>query len=439
MMFSDRHVRWLASLDRPGTALDKYIESMQLHRFDVSRGFQRGPDLWANFLAFDEYWRDSDDGNVMLFATERSEQDVVDLDRLSKNLPDNVFIILISRHYRRSPHEHIVVIGAAVDGDDEFDAKCGAHLARFVRLQPEGSPLNPLRGEFPRAVRSYGSLGDFTPSIDWRGVVSIEDEGIRYEFFSSLRSESRLLIVIGQSALVRSQVGSLPVFQRWSWAEDIPNSSVLVLNDPNLYLDEELNAGWWFGTHGRDTAAEMAGIVDTVRRELGLDRRQVVFYGGSAGGFASFHMASCLPGSLAVVDIPQIDMRKYHLRAEADRAAQVAFGVAGIDATPSDLLYRVDVTERFARQRCIPDHLYLQNVRDRTHVVDHYGYFVEKVVQLAHDHSWAYHRARVEMYSYWSLIRGGHFPLNRADTMQRITEFAHFEVAPGAPDRSGWI
>ncbi|MET4077416.1 hypothetical protein [Janibacter sp. UYMM211] len=438
-MFEDRAFRWLATIDSPGGAFDRYIESMQLHRHDITEGFRRGHDLWLDLDRLGAYWASfPEEDELVLFLVDRGESPSLDLDRLASLLPDRTRAIVVARSYRRAADDRVLVIGAPVESDADLDAKCGAHLARFIRLQPTGSPLNPAAKAFPDDAWTFDGVGSYEPVIDGRGTVTIEEDGLRYDFFSSLRSGSRLLLVVGQSALVRSQV-VLPAFQRWTWSEDIPHTSAMVLNDPILYLDDTLNAGWWFGTRERDTAREMADIVGRTKDELGLEAGQVVFYGGSAGGFSSLHMAACLPGSIAVVDIPQIDMRRYQQVGEADRAAAVAFDVTRIADTPPELWHRIDVTERFAHERHVPDHLYLQNVRDQSHVADHYGYFVSRVSALAKEHGWAQHRAQTEMYSQLSLVRGGHFPLNRADTMERIAEFARIEVAPGAPRRPGWL
>ena len=38
---------------------------------------------------------------------------------------------------------------------------------------------------------------------------------------------------------------SMPVFHRWSWAEDLPDFAVLTIADPALRQDAELDGAWF--------------------------------------------------------------------------------------------------------------------------------------------------------------------------------------------------
>ena len=438
-MFSDRPIRWIASVDAPGNSIDSYIETFQIHRHDLSKNFDRGHDVLANVRSFADYWNSAQGvEEAVLFAVDDSTDGVLDIGAILDALPPRANLVALVRAYRRIDDERLHMVGIPTDDAKEFTARVGGHLSRFMRLQPAGSVFKPAKSTFPSGQWEYSSLNDYSPVVGQAGRVDIHADGIKYEFLTDLKPESKLLIVFGQSALVRTTV-QLPVFQRWSWAADIPGASYISVNDPNFYLDETINAGWWFGTRTRDTPREFAALVRTAAEALDLQPEQIVFTGGSAGGFSSFQMAACLPGSRVVVDIPQIDMRRYSLEGEANNAARAAFGVSSIAEVPEDLLYRVDVIHRFQNERHIPDYLYLQNLRDTTHILRHFQYFVDRTVQMAHDHRWAMHAAEIELYSAWNMNRGGHFPLNRADTTDRIRRFMSWRAAPGAPPRLGWL
>lgn len=438
-MFSDRPIPWIASIDAPGNTIDTYIETFQIHRRDLSKNFDRDDDVLGNLRSFADYWAQADDEDeAVLFAVDATAEGNLDLHAVARMLPPRAFVVVLVRSYRSIDDERIHVVGIPTDDPKEFGKRVGGHLSRFMRLQPPGSPFKPTKSEFPAGRWNFDGLDDYEPTVGDGGHVVIDADGITYEFLTQLDPGSKILIVFGQSALVRSTV-QLPIFQRWSWAQDIPGASYISVNDPNLYLDDTLNAGWWFGTSNRDTVREFASIVARAAERLSLRPEQVVFTGGSAGGFSSFQMAACLPGSRVVVDIPQIDMRAYSLQGEADSAARVAFGVDTIRDVPADLLHRVDVTQRFVHEQHIPDYMYLQNLRDSTHILRHFQYFIDSTMRLAHDHKWAIHTAEIELYSAWNVNRGGHFPLNRADTTERIRRFMEWRVAPGAPPRMGWL
>ncbi|MCH1884305.1 hypothetical protein [Agrococcus sp. ARC_14] len=434
-MFSDQLIRWVASIDAPGTAIDAYFETFQIHRHNLTSSFDRSRDTLANLVSFVEYWSQSrGDEQAVVFTTDFSADGSTNLSELAATLPPRTRLIALVRFHRLVQDDRVLVVGIPTDDPDEFAKRVGGHLARFVRMQPSGSVFKPTKTDFPDGRYEYATLDDFRPRPGDAGHTTIHADGMRYDFLMDLKTGSQLLIVFGQSALVRNSV-QVPLFQRWSWAEDLPGASYIAVNDPNLYLDETLNAGWWFGTTTRDTAREFAGIVSRVAAELGLRPEQVVFTGGSAGGFSSFQMAACFPGSRVVVDIPQVDMRAYSHQNEAHHAARVAFGVPRIQEVPEELLHRVDATHRFFHEKHVPDYMYLQNLRDRTHILSQFRYFVDQTMQISHDHGWGAHTGEIELYSAWNLNRGGHFPLNRADTTDRIRRFMAWRGAPGSPPR----
>lgn len=436
-MFEDRVIRWIASIDAPGNPIDRYCETFQIHRQSLSDSFDRGADVLANLDSFSEYWSgDESRDEVVLFVVDGSPEGSLDLAALVDRLPPRTYMVALLRAHRRVDDDRVHVIGVPAEDDADFERRCGGHLSRFMRLQPRGSFFNPPKSTFPKGRWTLDSVDAYEPSIGDAGHVTLRHDGLTYDFLQNLRQDSDLLIVFGQSALTRKIV-ELPLFQRWSWADDIPGASFIAINDPNLYLDDALNAGWWFGTTQRDTAREFASLVERAARALGLGPDRVVFTGGSAGGFSSFHMASCLPGARVVADIPQIDMRAYTFQGEANRAAQVAFGAPSIHHVPEELLHRVDVTERFRHEQHIPEYLYLQNVRDHTHIQLHFQYFVDRTMAMVNEHAWARHSGSIELYSAWNVNRGGHFPLNRGDTTDRIRRFMEPRTAPGAPPRRG--
>lgn len=431
-MFKDVEISWLATADPPEGPVDRYIESMQLHRHFLAEMYSRGRDVYENLRNFATYWQSAGSSDaVIVVVSDASTDGVIDVEELTKFLPPGARMLCLLRQFRRVPHPEVHVIGVPAGSLSEFETKVGGHISRLIATQTEGTILNPRKPSFPRRHLELTGL-DNEPPVGSPHTISWRLDGIKYDFLAALRPRTRNLVVIGQSALVRQNV-HLPMFQRWTWIEDLHDCSAIVLNDPNLYLDERLNAGWWFGTPARDTAREMAELVGQMADGIGIPRRRIVFYGGSAGGFSSFHMAACLPGSRVIADIPQINMRAYHHRGEADRAAQAAFGVNKIADTPIDMLHRVDVIERFLHERTVPEYLYLQNSRDITHVSAHFGYFMQRTAELAERHEWARGRGGVELYSFWSVNRGGHFPMNRADTTDRINRFLAKRIAPKAP------
>lgn len=417
---NERIIDLVAVLDGPGGVLDRYIESFQLENLNISDQIERTSDPLENARRFNDVIAVHYPGkNILrLMTSENVDAPIEALGSLSTPLVRNV---VFTRLYRKSHIESVFVQGVPVDAEVDFAAKVGGHLSRIVRFQPAGSPMNPSSLPFPDTHRRYAGLGSYEPVVDERHTISIEIQGVQFDIFSDLRSSSDKLVVFGQSALNRSMV-ELPVFHRWKWMLDL-SASAIALNDPTLYSSDQLDAGWWIGTRERDYVEEATLIVEKIAKTLGISRENIVFYGGSAGGFSSFQMAACLPGSRVMADIPQIDLRKYHMPQVVNAAVQAGLDFETSEDVPAEYLHRIDVVERFARNQVVPDFLYLQNMRDTAHVEAHFEDFRARVKSLSDANDWASHLGTYETYSAWSMVRGGHFPLGRSDSMRFLNGY----------------
>ncbi|NYD76465.1 hypothetical protein [Arthrobacter cupressi] len=417
---TDIEFDYLAVLDPYGSVLDRYIESFQVGHVDISGEFSRSPDRLSNARRLAEIVRLRYPGKrILCLTTEESVK--LPLEELADSALTCLQYVVFTRNFRKLPASNVFVQGIPSDPSVDFGSKVGGHLSRILRSQPIGSAVNPMSLPFPDTNREFLDMDAYEPLLDSRHLMRIHVDGVAYEFFSDLRRGSKKLVVFGQSALSRRTV-RLPFFHRWKWMQDLEGSA-LGLNDPTLYLDEGLDAGWWIGTKERDYVEEAVGIIGRVATSLGLKSSDVVFYGGSAGGFSSFQMAACLPGSRVVADIPQIDLRRYHLPVAVDSAVQAGLGFDSVRAVPPEYLHRIDVVERFVRNRHVPDFLYLQNLRDAAHVDDHFGDFRRRLHRLSEEHDWARSDGRYETYSAWSVVRGGHFPLGRFETMRYLNGY----------------
>lgn len=423
-VFKEIDFEWIVSLNPEPGALEAYFESMQLHRNDLTNWYPHGDEFIECLRSFVMKWEAEDtSGNCCAFASFYGKPPYMELESVLTQLPENLYLIIIARDFEPLEVDRVHVIGAPSSSMGEFSAKVGGHVSRFLRLRAEGSLMNPIHREFDFSLQEVEGLDQWEPHVSGRRQVKIVERGVQFDFLSILASTSTSLLVIGQSAIGRSPERPLPVFQRWTWAEDFLGGSVLVLNDPLLYRDHSLGAGWWFGLRDRDLAKEFVTVVAKAADALGVGPENVYFYGGSAGGFSSMQMASCLAGSRAIADIPQLDMRAYHDSHAANAACEVAFGLDNMDDLPSSLIYRVDVIERFIREQRVPEFLLLQNARDTSHLESQFATFLSRLSSLQAASEWACTPYEVEVYSAWSMVRGGHFPLNRADTMGAINAY----------------
>ena len=77
--------------------------------------------------------------------------------------------------------------------------------------------------------------------FDEKFIFTVNYKNVKYEFFMNLQTESNKLLVMGNGAF-NPEKGSLPVFQRSSWVDEI-DESVIIYNDPTLYKGK-INLGW---------------------------------------------------------------------------------------------------------------------------------------------------------------------------------------------------
>lgn len=149
---------------------------------------------------------------------------------------------------------------------------------------------------------------------------------------------------------------------RLNWHVDMPNQHVLALADPAMALHDELFASWYLHPT-TDLLEEMALMVGEQAKQLGVANDKVLFYGSSLGGFGALAMASLLPGSSAIAEVPQIDVAQWPkpgaLRAMETHILGMPFGQFKV-AHP----YMVDLSERFKKSRLIPPFLMVTNATD---------------------------------------------------------------------------
>lgn len=346
----------------------------------------------------------------LLVAGQRYTDDA--LKEMAEETPQGQHLWAFSPHHRNIRHYKMTITHVPAPNNREFVLKVGRHVERFLREQPVGSRFKPARPDYPPATKHYYSTKSYFPDMDERHLVRVHERDVTFDLMSDLRQGARKLVVFGQDALTRSKV-ELPKFFRWSWGENL-DASVLVLNDPTLYIDDKLDAGWWVGTRDRDFIHEGVAIVKRAAEANGIETKDVLFVGVSAGGFSSLHMAAALPGSRALVDIPQIDLRTYAQMGHANAAVRAGLGFQTVADVPAEYLHRVDVIERFEHEDNVPDFSYFQNLRDHTHVDSQLGRFKEKLGSRITSSS------RFETYSATHLVKGGHFPMSQKRLLDEI-------------------
>lgn len=242
-------------------------------------------------------------------------------------------------------------------------------------------------------------------------VNELKDWPYPNHFFSYFKKGSTKLVVMLQGGIDRTKM-QLPIFQRWSWAEEI-NASILILNDPTLF-DNDLVLGWWQGSEEQYAIPSACQFIKVVINKLGYSCKDILFYGSSAGGFSSLMMAGYLKGSMAIVNNPQINLIKYHRGPVQDLWTNKFRGMSNeevFERYPT----RLSVSEWFKSIHYIPKIVYYQNVKDPLHFENHYRPFVQDLYQSGIDPN--------EFQSILYTHSWGHFPLERVKTVSIINDW----------------
>ncbi|MCO4239835.1 hypothetical protein [Pseudarthrobacter raffinosi] len=421
-------VDWIGNVDSPGGIMDTVIEHLQLEPFDVSQLMTRDTSEIDNAKRMALHLPY---GRLIAFSVFDEQVSSESLVMIANQLPTGAVLMVFLSDYVNPMSANIITRYVPAETPAEFILKIAGHVHKIISTQPIGSRFNPPQVDFPELQKRYVEIENYEPLLDERHAVKLEMDSVDFDFFSDLRSGSRKLVVFGQDAINRD-ITPLPHFYRWSWLPRL-EASAIILNDPSLYARNDLLAGWWVGTQSRDYLKEAVGIISKIASALDIENHDITFFGASAGGYSALAMASCLPGSRAIVDIPQVCLETYGAKVASDASIKAGLNFDSAELVPEKFRHRIDLIERFISEQWVPDFLYLQNNRDHTHVGAQMGPFLARLGALMSKHRWAQCEFVVEMYSAWNLLKGGHFPLSREVTLRRINEYI---VSPKARSRS---
>lgn len=229
------------------------------------------------------------------------------------------------------------------------------------------------------------------PSL--RGVFSVQTHGGEIPI-QVIRRRSPVLLVIFAGAVDRQQ-RTLPQFGGQFLRTYVP-ASVVGVADPSLSRSPTLRTAWYLGHDG----FELQQILpDLVRRIAAVcEAERVIFFGGSAGGFAALYYSWCLPGSIALAFNPQTDIECFLGGHKADYRASCRPALGKGD--PLATVVRSSVVSCYA-ERFDNTVIYLQNAADSGHVRKHFAPFLAAV-------DVANHRSLLARLAYWG--NDGHIP-----------------------------
>lgn len=228
-----------------------------------------------------------------------------------------------------------------------------------------------LRDVSEMSPRVYPTLPDFLGERDLpSGVLTVEGTGLPIDLRFQRRGGACLLVMF--TAAVPKDC-TVPRFTGAGISRGL-DADVLYVSDPSLVRDPELFLAWYTGSVQQDFRSVFVDIIGHLM-ETGNYRR-TVFFGGSAGGFASLYFSAQIPGSVAVPTNPQTNLAHYSPPLVRRWARTCWEATGSVEESLFDIPVCTDLVSLY-RQPSDNEIAYIQNRQDDKHVGPHMAPFLE--------------------------------------------------------------
>lgn len=228
---------------------------------------------------------------------------------------------------------------------------------------------------YNRKVHTFKTVDEFLGSSPTAGIIEIQGPQPIELLYVPVGGDTT--VVTFHAALSREQT-PLPMFAGAKVTGDNGVNRIFV-SDPGLYAGDDVTIAWFAGTAELPLQQILPGVLERLIEAAGGKR--TMFWGPSAGGFASLFYSKFFPGSLAVPFNPQTDLSKfgYENQRNYTRAAFDADTPEQHDAVFAHAICS-DLRKHYAG-RVDNFILYVQNSTD-THVEHHMNPFLESLESL---------------------------------------------------------
>lgn len=187
-------------------------------------------------------------------------------------------------------------------------------------------------------------------------------------FFNPIISSDKLYVL--SPGYLERKIYTHPYFQRLSWTESI-NANCIIITDPTLSLHDDIGIAWFQGKRKKFALPLIVKVIDKFRSHLNVPKKRVIFFGSSAGGFASLMMSSLMNGASCVVNNPQTNVLNFRENI-VDKMLERCYSGLTKSEVMANFLPRLSVVNFFDANKNIPNCIYIQNVSDVEHYNDHF-------------------------------------------------------------------
>ncbi|UOD80458.1 hypothetical protein [Paenarthrobacter ureafaciens] len=222
-------------------------------------------------------------------------------------------------------------------------------------------------------VSTYADLGEFLSAEEIpAGQIEIQHEGLPIEILN-IPADSDTTFVCFHGAAEKDV--KLPWFLGQGVTSGLPANRIFI-SDPSLRKSNDYNLAWYAGS--KEQPALQETLADIVRRILrATGGYNVVFFGSSAGGYASLALSRFFPTSLALAVNPQTSISRFYSGA-VERYLTQAWELPGKEMSELPATVAHDLVPAYAAGFCHTVAL-IQNAKDWFHIQNHQLPFVDAV------------------------------------------------------------
>lgn len=234
---------------------------------------------------------------------------------------------------------------------------------------------------YPKIAIPYHQLNGFRFFSTEPFILTVQWNGVNYEFLIRIKERSSHLLILGSGAgTFPNESNKLPYFQRHSWINDFEDS-VIFYNDPTLYLGNDLLLGWGQGTIDRFYLKDIADILTILIEKTQIPAKNVLFYGSSGGGFMAMILAGYMKETAALVNSPQTCLSKW-LPVPVQQVFRYSYPNMSIEEVLRHYPQRMNVIEFFKSIKYVPKIYYLQNAYCEIDMSGHVIPFMEGLQKM---------------------------------------------------------
>lgn len=203
---------------------------------------------------------------------------------------------------------------------------------------------------------------------DTEGWYQVDLNGFTLDFY--FRPSATRRAYVFSPGWMNRETNKHPYFQRIKWFAHVDGIGVS-LADPTLDLSEDVQIGWFVGTKSVDYAKVTIAYLAELFSRLGIVPEKTLFFGSSAGGFASLAFAAHMPGSRALAANPQTDVTQFHEPVELGKMMRATFGGLNLTLMPERFWARLRIADLWRINGVVPRAIIVLNTYDSWHLQQH--------------------------------------------------------------------